>query len=101
VVRAALPALLLIACAAAILGLAGCHESSTDANSLVGSPSGAKEVHFKTADGWDIFGDAYLPTSTSKGVVILLHQRNGAASDWKTLAGALRTAGYTALAIDQ
>ncbi len=83
------------------IGLQGCNESSNDANSLVGSPSGAKEVHFKTVDNWDIFGDAYVPVGASKGVVILLHQRNGAASDWKSLCGALRTAGFTALAIDQ
>src|SRR4051812_46062706 len=93
--------LLAFVTAIAAFGLQGCNESSNDANSLVGSPSGAKEVHFKTADDWNIFADAYVPVTASKGVVILLHQRNGAASDWKALAGALRTAGFTALAIDQ
>ncbi|HLJ55113.1 MAG TPA: alpha/beta fold hydrolase [Chthonomonadaceae bacterium] len=94
-------ALLGLAGAVLAFALPGCNGSSSDANSLVGSPAGAKEVHFKTADGWDIFGDIYLPTGASKGAVILLHQRDGAASDWKALAAALRIAGYTALAIDQ
>ena len=92
---------LAFACAIAGSGLQGCSESSNDANSIVGSPSGAREVHFKTADGWGIFADAYVPASSSKGAVILLHQRNGAASDWKSLGASLQSAGYTALAIDQ
>ena len=83
------------------IGLCGCKNESGEANSLVGSPNGAKEVSFKTDDGWGIFADAYSPAHTSKGVVILLHQRNGAASDWKPLCSALQAAGYTALAIDQ
>ena len=81
--------------------LIGCQNGSSDANSLVGSPAGAKEVSFKTSDGWQIFADAYVPDGVSKGAVILLHQRNGAASDWKPLCSALRSAGYTALAVDQ
>jgi pimeloyl-ACP methyl ester carboxylesterase len=85
----------------ASIGLQGCRDSSNEANSLVGSPAGAKEISFKTDDGWNIFGDAYLPAGTSKGAVILLHQRGGAASDWKALAGTLQKAGFTALAIDQ
>lgn len=84
-----------------VIALQGCHESSNDANSLVGSPEGAKEVSFKTDDGWNIFADAYVPAGSSKGAVILLHQRDGAASDWKALGSALQSAGYTALAIDQ
>ena len=86
----------------AAIGLAGCREGSApDANSIVGSPAGAKEVDFKTDDGWDIFGDAYVPEGTSRGAVILLHQRNGAASDWRALCSALQRDHYTALAIDQ
>src|SRR5438309_605801 len=73
---------LVVALLAAVIGLQGCHQSSNDANSLVGSPEGAKEVSFKTDDGWNIFADAYVPAGTSKGAVILLHQRDGAASDW-------------------
>lgn len=86
---------------AAGLALQGCSGNATDANSLVGSPAGAREVSFKTADDWTIFADAYLPRSGSKGAVILLHQRDGAASDWKPLCASLQAAGYTALAIDQ
>ena len=69
-------------CAVLPFLLAGCRNSGQEANSLVGSPSGAREVSFKTADGWDIFADLYVPKGTSKGAVIFLHQRNGAASDW-------------------
>ena len=76
---------LALVCAAAVLGLAGCKTESSDANSLVGSPNGAKEVSFKTDDDWHIFADAYVPPGESHGVVILLHQRNGAASDWSVV----------------
>jgi alpha-beta hydrolase superfamily lysophospholipase len=88
-------------CVLAVFALAGCDRRSNDANSLVGAPLGAKEVSFKTDDGWGIFGDAYVAANGSKGAVILLHQRDGAASDWKSLCSALQGAGYTALAIDQ
>ena len=82
--------------------LQGCNEGGrNDANSLVGSPSGAREVSFKSDDGWHIFADVYPTKDVSKGAVILLHQRNGAASDWRSLCTTLQTAGYTALAIDQ
>lgn len=86
---------------AAALAAFGCQSDTRDANSLVGSPNGAKEVSFKTNDGWQIFADAYVPAGSSKGAVILLHQRNGGASDWKALCSQLQKAGYTALAIDQ
>ena len=81
--------------------LQGCSGNAGDANSLVGSPSGAREVSFRTDDAWGIFADAYLPRSASRGAVILLHQRNGAASDWKSLCAALQAAGFTAIAVDQ
>ncbi len=88
-------------CTIILSGSHGCREGSSDANSLVGSPSGAREVSFNTDDGWNIFGDAYMPTASSKGAIILLHQRNGAASDWRSLCNVLRTAGYSVIAIDQ
>lgn len=90
-----------------VIMLAGCQSPSTNGvnsgsgNSMAGGPAGTKEVSFKTADGWNIFADLYLPAGTSKGAVIMLHQRNGAASDWNSLADALQKTGYTALAIDQ
>src|SRR5262249_17128708 len=61
----------------------------------------ARQVHFKTTDGWTIVGDLYTPSGASKGAVILLHQRNGSARDWEPLCLALQKAGFTALAIDQ
>src|SRR5579864_6713342 len=63
--------------------------------------AGAREVKFKTADGWTIVGDLYSPAGRSKGAVVLLHQRGGQASDWAPLCRALQKAGLTALSIDQ
>ena len=64
-------------------------------------PAGAKQITFKTADGWTIVGDRYVPSGAPKGGVILLHQRGGKASDWTPLCVALQKAGIEALAIDQ
>jgi dienelactone hydrolase len=61
----------------------------------------AKEIAFKTKDGWTIKGDLYSPAGAAKGAVVLLHQRGGSAQDWKPLCLALQKAGLTALAIDQ
>ncbi len=61
----------------------------------------SKEVTLKTADGWTIVGNQYTPPGTSKGAVVLLHQRNGSARDWQSLCIALQKAGFTVLAIDQ
>jgi len=58
-------------------------------------------VTLKTTDGWNIVGDLYAPAGTSKGAVILLHQRSGSGKDWASLCQALQKAGFTALAIDQ
>jgi alpha-beta hydrolase superfamily lysophospholipase len=58
-------------------------------------------VSFKTNDGWTIVGDLYTPAGKPKGVVILLHQRGGAAGNWSSLCQALQEAGIEALAIDQ
>ena len=59
-----------------------------------------KSVSFKTADGWTIKGTLYS-ASESGGAVVLLHQRGGSKSDWTVLCESLKTAGVTALAIDQ
>jgi len=58
-------------------------------------------IKLKTRDGWILIGDLYVPSSQSKGAVVLLHQRGGSAEDWQLLAKALQQAGFTALAIDQ
>lgn len=63
--------------------------------------AGATRIAFKTADGWTIVGDLYTPSETSKGAVVLLHQRGGQAEDWQSLSRALQKAGITALALDQ
>ncbi len=61
----------------------------------------AQTVTLKTADGWTLVGDLYVPQGTSKGAVILLHQRGGSGKDWQPLCAALQKAGLTALALDQ
>ena len=68
--------------------------------SSAASISSPKVVHFKTKDGWTIVGDLYTPIRKAKGVVILLHQRGGSASDWAPLCVTLQKNGYEALAID-
>jgi pimeloyl-ACP methyl ester carboxylesterase len=91
---------------AVLSGVAGC--SSPPSGSPANSPSSpsrgsaaAQEVKLKTSDGWTIVGDLYTPSGTSKGAVILLHQRNGSGKDWEPLCLSLQKAGITALAIDQ
>jgi pimeloyl-ACP methyl ester carboxylesterase len=87
--------------------LAGCEPHgftrTTPAGAIASGeePAGAKQVTFKTADGWTIVGDRYVPSGKPKGGVILLHQRGGKASDWVPLCRALQKAGIEALAIDQ
>jgi len=80
----------------------GCHNNEGGSvmteDQVTGESKGAK---FKTADGWTIMGDYYEPAGKPKGVVILLHQRNGAADDWHPLCIALKQAGFVAFPIDQ
>ena len=94
------------------LAFVGCNSSSPSEKETTESPpksetatsppsAAVQEVSFKTSDGWTIIGDLYSPTKKSVGAVILLHQRNGSAKDWKSLCTALQEAGITALAIDQ
>lgn len=92
---------------ALLLPLAGCvSPGGTGAGASVAlhaanTPDGAREIRIKTADGWTVVGDLYTPKGVSHGVVVLLHQRGGQASDWTDLCQALQKAGITALAIDQ
>jgi len=79
----------------------GCSPTANLAASGGARGAGAKEVHFKTADGWTITGDLYTPPGKSHGAVVLLHQRGGSAEDWRSLCAALQKAGITALAVDQ
>src|SRR5262249_45606560 len=82
--------------------LAGCSpRESPMPGASEGKIGEARQVHFKTTDGWTIVGDLYTPSGAPKGAVILLHQRNGSARDWEPLCLALQKAGFTALAIDQ
>jgi pimeloyl-ACP methyl ester carboxylesterase len=82
--------------------LAGCGEKETGSVMSSAQATGdTKSIRFKTTDGWMVFGDMYEPAGTPKGVVVLLHQRGGSADDWHALGAALKTAGYTVLAIDQ
>ncbi len=62
---------------------------------------GSSKVSFKTDDGWVIIGNLYTPRGTSKGKVLLLHERGGQALDWDSLCSSLKAAGFTVLAIDQ
>src|SRR5438034_562223 len=79
----------------------GCHNkeggSIMTEDQVTGESKGAK---FKTRDDWTIMGDYYEPAGKPKGVVILLHQRNGSADDWHPLCIALKQAGYVAFPID-
>ncbi len=75
--------------------------SASPLRSGIVSVSTSKTVQLKTADGWIIVGDLYMPSKDAKGAVVLLHQRGGSARDWQTLSTALQQNGYIALAIDQ
>jgi dienelactone hydrolase len=80
--------------------LAGCGRQTGDSSGRGGhSASNANEVTFSTSDNWTIHAD-YLPVPDPKGAVILLHQRNGSAKDWKPLEGKLNKSGLAALALD-
>lgn len=57
------------------------------------------EVTFKTADNWTIHADFISPPNASKAV-ILLHQRNGSAADWKLLVDKITPLGIASLALD-
>ena len=59
------------------------------------------QLSLKTADGWTIYADMLRPAEKPLGAVILLHQRNGSAADWKLLTDGLRKAGIASLALDQ
>lgn len=50
-----------------------------------------EEFKLKTADGWNLVGDRFLPSSPAKGAIILLHQRGGSAKDWQVLATGLQS----------
>jgi pimeloyl-ACP methyl ester carboxylesterase len=58
-------------------------------------------ITLETQDGWTLMGDLYVPSGSSQGAIVLLHQRGGSAQDWQPLAIALQQSGFTALAIDQ
>jgi len=60
-----------------------------------------RNVTLKTDDHWDINGDYYSARGTPVGAVIMLHQRNGGAGDWRALCEALAEAGIASIAIDQ
>lgn len=60
-----------------------------------------KTITLTTQDGWILMGDLYVPSGSSQGAIVLLHQRGGSAQDWQSLATALQQSGFTALAIDQ
>ncbi len=66
-----------------------------------GQADGVQSVTLKTGDGWAIAADWYMPSGGTGGAVILLHQRDGQASDWVPLCRALQKAGVGALALDQ
>ncbi len=61
---------------------------------------GAREITFRTIDGWTIHGD-YTAVAGATRAVVLLHQRGGSAVDWGPLVDRLAAAGIAALAIDQ
>jgi pimeloyl-ACP methyl ester carboxylesterase len=85
-----------------IAALTGCGGKET--GTVVSSDQATGETRpakYVTQDGWTITGDFYEPPTQTKGVVLLLHQRGGSAEDWHTLCLAIKTAGYTAYAIDQ
>ena len=89
----------------AALAIAGCGKKEESApNPDVGAKTGgaatAGEITFATSDGWTIHAD-YAPAPGAKKAVILLHQRNGSAADWKPLVEKLNAAGIAALALDQ
>ncbi len=63
--------------------------------------AGRQQVTYRDQDNWKIYGDLYKVGSSKGGAVVLLHQRNGAASDWDPLIPLLKRAGITVLAIDQ
>ena len=71
--------------------LAGCSRPAA-------SPSGG-EVTFTTADNWTIHANFASPPNASKAV-ILLHQRNGSASDWNPIVSRLNAEGVATLALD-
>jgi len=60
----------------------------------------AREITFRTVDGWTIHGD-YSAVRDSTKAVVLLHQRGGSAADWKPLVARLNAAQIATLAIDQ
>lgn len=62
---------------------------------------GRQQITYRDQDSWKIYGNLYEARSTKTGAVILLHQRNGTASDWDPLIPSLKRAGITVLAIDQ
>ncbi len=66
-----------------------------------GQTDGVQNVALKTGDGWTLAADWYAPPNAAQGVVILLHQRGGQASDWVPLCRALQRVGIGALAVDQ
>jgi len=79
----------------------GCHKNEGGNVMTEDQVTGeSKTAPFKTSDGWSIVGDYYAPDGKPKGVVILLHQRNGSADDWHPLCIALKQAGYLAFPMD-
>ena len=99
---------LLAVLVASLESLAACTISSAEnlvtqsgASVAQGTLKPPEEVRLKTSDGWTIVGDRYLPDGSAQGAIVLLHQRNGSAADWRSLAIALQQAGFTVLAIDQ
>lgn len=79
----------------AVLAIAGCGPRGTSGPR---SASGT-DVVFTTADNWTIHGDFSVPANATKAV-ILLHQRNGSAGDWKPLTDSLNQGGVATLALD-
>lgn len=58
-------------------------------------------VTLVTADNWKIIGDYYPQRGAPTGAVVLLHERDHAATDWRQLCEGLAESGIAALAIDQ
>ena len=62
----------------------------------------SQEVHFKTADNWNIFGDLFITAQTPpRPLLLLIHQGDGSAQgDYGPIIPRLLNEGFDVLAID-